>query len=391
MPPPIVPAPTTAADFMGMSGVSLGTSGIFPTSRSLKKTWMSALDWSEKRHSVKSFCSTWQPSAKGNFVAEFFVVLARLRCGFGSDFVGKRDCAGEKIAFDDAVNDAELQGFHGFYRIAGGAHLDGFCDTRETGKALRAGGAGNDAEFYFGLADLRAGNSDAIVASHGDFQAATESCAVNGDDHGLAVIFEFQEEREQAFTAGLSGSHLAEFFQVCAGDEGAAAADQDDGFDGGVLRDLIERFGNAFGDARAERVDRRIIDGDDGDAVFLRELHEIGHRKNPWFADLHTFRRDGAGVNHSGDDALAVKRAVAECRFQTFGPAVVKVHVVFPGEAHAAVNLDAAVAYDAGGSARVHFSDGNCDSRVRGNLFQRPSGIIHRGAANLRGQSTGLH
>ncbi len=40
-----------------------------------------------------------------------------------------------------------------------------------------------------------------------------------------------------------------------------------------VLRDLIERFGNAFGDAGAERVDRRIVDGDDGDVVVFCELH----------------------------------------------------------------------------------------------------------------------
>ena len=69
MPPPMVPAPTTAAVFMGIRGVSFGMSGIFVTSRSLKKTWMSDLDWSEKRQSMKSLCSTLQPSSNGIFVA----------------------------------------------------------------------------------------------------------------------------------------------------------------------------------------------------------------------------------------------------------------------------------------------------------------------------------
>ena len=44
IPPPMVPAPTTATEFTGMTGVSFGISGIFATSRSPKKTWISALD-----------------------------------------------------------------------------------------------------------------------------------------------------------------------------------------------------------------------------------------------------------------------------------------------------------------------------------------------------------
>ena len=93
---------------------------------------------------MKSFCSSWQPSAKGKVVAafdggdrgdgreqaalflgdrlargrkngsivgggaEFFVALARFGSGLGGDFACECDCAGQKIAFDDAINDAEL-------------------------------------------------------------------------------------------------------------------------------------------------------------------------------------------------------------------------------------------------------------------------------------------
>ena len=42
-------------------------------------------------------------------VAELFVALARFGRGLSGDFAGKRNGAGEKIAFDDAVDDAELQ------------------------------------------------------------------------------------------------------------------------------------------------------------------------------------------------------------------------------------------------------------------------------------------
>src|ERR1700691_3013858 len=58
------------------------------------------------------------------------------------------------------------------------------------------------------------------------------------------------------------------------------------GFDVGVLRDLVERLGNALGDAGAERVDGRIIDGDHGDVVLFCELDEICHREIPWFVNL---------------------------------------------------------------------------------------------------------
>ena len=125
--------------------------------------------------------------------AEFFVALARFGSGLRGDFAGECDCAGQQIAFDDAINDAELQSFRGFYRISGSAHFDGFCDACQTRKTLRAGCAGNDPEFYFGLANLRAGNGDAIVAGHGDFQATAESSAVNCDDHRLFAVFDFRE------------------------------------------------------------------------------------------------------------------------------------------------------------------------------------------------------
>ncbi len=87
----------------------------------------------------------------------------------------------------------DLTALVGFYWIAGGAHFDSFGYAGEPGKPLRAGGAGDDAEFHFRLADLRASDGDAIVAGHGDFEAAAESGAVNGDDHRLGAVLDFQK------------------------------------------------------------------------------------------------------------------------------------------------------------------------------------------------------
>src|SRR5216684_1365234 len=96
------------------------------------------------------------------------------------------------------------------------------------------------------------------------------------------------------------------------------------------------------------------------------------------FLDLRAFRGDGAGIDHQRSDPLAVKCSVAERCFRCFRPAIVQVKIVLPREAHAAVNLDATVADGAAGVAGIHFRDGNCDCRVRGIFFERPSSVVHR-------------
>ena len=79
MPPPIVPAPTTAAFLIGTVGVSLGMPGTLATSRSPKKTCINAFDWSEKRHSWNSSASFLRPSANGKVVAASTASMAFLR------------------------------------------------------------------------------------------------------------------------------------------------------------------------------------------------------------------------------------------------------------------------------------------------------------------------
>ena len=67
MPPPIVPAPTTAARLMSFAGVSFGTSGTFATSRSAKNRWRSAFDSVETTQSANSSRSRTDPSSNGSF------------------------------------------------------------------------------------------------------------------------------------------------------------------------------------------------------------------------------------------------------------------------------------------------------------------------------------
>ena len=81
MPPPMVPAPITAAERMGRVGVSSGTSGILEAARSAKKAWRSARDsgvWTSARKASRSQAS---PSSKG-FVAATSIASTQ-RAGAG--------------------------------------------------------------------------------------------------------------------------------------------------------------------------------------------------------------------------------------------------------------------------------------------------------------------
>src|SRR5580704_7689499 len=98
---------------------------------------------------------------------------------------------------------------------------------------------------------------------------------------------------------------------------------------------------------------------------------------------LRAFRGDAGAIDHHGGDALAMECGVAEYRFRGFRAAVIKVNIVFPGETHPAMNLDAAVADGAGGIAGIHLGDGNGRDRIRRILFERPSGVVDSGAGTL--------
>ena len=75
MPPPIVPAPSTAALPISRFGVSLGTSGILPASRSAKKKWRCAFDWSLCSSSSKSSRSRFMPCSKGSSAAAWIAAM----------------------------------------------------------------------------------------------------------------------------------------------------------------------------------------------------------------------------------------------------------------------------------------------------------------------------
>ena len=69
MPPPMVPAPSTAAFFTSRTGVSSGTSGIFEVWRSAKNAWRSAFDSVALDQRAKRARSCLRPSSNGSVAA----------------------------------------------------------------------------------------------------------------------------------------------------------------------------------------------------------------------------------------------------------------------------------------------------------------------------------
>ena len=222
MPPPIVPAPMMATDLTGRTGVSGPISGIFAASRSAKKTWRSAFDCVPAMSSVAISRSFLMPSAKGKVAAassastiftgaiwparpgghglallgekggvgaaELVGALADLAalCAAGNgDGLGELDRAVEQVALHDLVDQADFLGLRGGDRIAGGDHVERRLDADDARHALRAAGAGEDAELHLGKAELRRRHRDAIVAAERDFEPAAQRGAVDRDHDRL--------------------------------------------------------------------------------------------------------------------------------------------------------------------------------------------------------------
>ena len=79
---------------------------------------------------------------------------------------------------------------------------------------------------------------------------------------------------------------LAEFGDVGAGDEGAAAAGQHDRLHFGIGDGAFDAFENAAADGGAQRVHRGTVNRDDGDDVMTLELDHFVHETLPEYSGI---------------------------------------------------------------------------------------------------------
>jgi hypothetical protein len=103
------------------------------------------------------------------------------------DDLGGADRLVEQLAVGhDAADEAAALGLLGVHDPAGKAHLHRLRLADEARQALRAAGAGHDADLDLGLAEARLVGGEDEVAHHRQLAAAAEGEAVHRGDHGLA-------------------------------------------------------------------------------------------------------------------------------------------------------------------------------------------------------------
>jgi hypothetical protein len=169
------------------------------------------------------------------------------------------------VAFENFVDQSRRQSVFGRDRLAGQDHRRGFFHADEARQPLRAAGAGNEPELDFGQTEPRVGGGDAEVAGEGDLKPAAEWGAEHG---GHDRLVDRIDERDHL---GKTGHHrrLVEFGDVGAGNKGASLRGQHDRLHRRVVTRAREGVGEPRAHVVAQRVDRRIVDRDDGDLAIL--------------------------------------------------------------------------------------------------------------------------
>ncbi|RKL17425.1 hypothetical protein BFJ72_g15282, partial [Fusarium proliferatum] len=144
----------------------------------------------------------------------------------------------------------------------------------EPGQALGAQGARNDADLHLGKAQARLGLRHAVVAGHGQLQAAAEHRAVQRHDHGARLRLEAGQEGVEARRRETG---LLEGRDVGAGHPGAPAAVQHERVQVGGRLELLQCGCQPVDDGDGQGVDRRIVDLDQADAAVAGEGDGRGH------------------------------------------------------------------------------------------------------------------
>ena len=224
--------------------------------------------------------------AGGQAAATSAILSARSRVFGGACRVGvlarERNRGLTQIAVHDAIDDACLERACGRDRLAVGAHLERQRRAAQPRQTLGAAGAGDDAEQHFGLADARVASRDAVVTAHGDFVAAAERDAVDGGDDRLGG-----SPRDASAARACRrdrSSDCSRVFSVAKTLMSAPAMNVVPA----PMRTMASTAGSSAARATAsssrlpdgwtQRVDRRVVDRDDGDAVDAFVADEIGIR-----------------------------------------------------------------------------------------------------------------
>ena len=185
----------------------------------------------------------------------------------GDHLAGKGRRTGQQISIGERIEVAELERFFGTDRIAGDDHVERLGCANRPRQTLGATRTRQQAEVDFRQADLGARQTDTVVASQGQFVAATQRQACHRGDHRLGGVF---DQTDQVVKAGLGkGLGRIELADIGAAREGARCAGQHDGGDGGLGQRTADAGIDTDAKIESEAVNRRIVHRDDGDIAIL--------------------------------------------------------------------------------------------------------------------------
>ena len=187
---------------------------------------------------------------------------------FRQNPAGEGDRVRRQIALGERVEDAVGERFGRRDRIAGDDHLERLFRADQPRQALRAAGARQKAELDLGQADPRGRRGHPEMAGKRQLEPTAECGAVHRRDDRLRHCLDRGDDLAQP----RSLRRLAELGDVGAGEEGAPGAGDDDRLDCRVVAGLAQRFGEPGAHFVLQRIDRRVVDGDDRDLAVPPEI-----------------------------------------------------------------------------------------------------------------------
>ena len=183
--------------------------------------------------------------------------------GLADGGAGQRNRRLAQVALGDRIGDAERQRLLGLDLPPARRQIDGVAQADQARQALRAAGAGNEAELDLGQADPRLGVEHARVAGQRQLEAAAERRAMDRGDHRLFRGLDDRQDVRQR----RGQRRLAKFADVGASDEGAPLAGDDHRLDRRVGVSRADRARQALANRLRGGVDRRIVDQHQSDGA----------------------------------------------------------------------------------------------------------------------------
>src|SRR5689334_4337731 len=186
---------------------------------------------------------------------------------------------------DDAIHEADRQGFIRLDRTPGQQQVEGDAFADEAREPLRARISRNDPEIDFWLTNPRGIRSNAQRARHCELTSATKAEPVYGGNHGLAHVLDQIEDMLSALRVFFALRRLQrrELVDVRPGDERFVTCTcNDDDTDVSVLLEMKNRASQLVGCWGVEGVQNSgAVDGEDRDGTVVLEQEVVKSHETP--------------------------------------------------------------------------------------------------------------